>query len=123
MIILRRSAATHRQETEAKIVEYTTAAGNRRYKIVDLLDEDDVLSDNGGAGFYYSEALNDSNLTKQGDYSTAFGSSTEALGDYSTAFGSNTKATGDNSTAFGSSTKATGSSSTAFGSITEANGN
>ena len=109
-------------ETEAKIVEYTTAAGDRKYKIVSLRNENDVLSDNGGAGFYYTEALKNSNLTKQGDYSTAFGSSTQALGDFSTAFGSNTKATGDNSTAFGSSTKATGSSSTAFGSITEANG-
>ena len=108
-------------ETEAKIVEYTTDAGKRKYKIVSK-DGLTLLSNNNGDGFYYTEALKNSNLTKQGDYSTAFGSSTQALGDFSTAFGSNTKATGDNSTAFGSSTKATGPSSTAFGSITEANG-
>ena len=124
VIILRAGKLTYKKDDsdiEAKIVEYTTDEGNRRYKIVSKSGDVD-LSDNGGAGFYYTEALNNSNLTKQGDYSTAFGSNTQALGDYSTAFGSNTVASGQYSTAFGSSTEANGQYSTAFGSSTEANG-
>ena len=107
-------------ETEAKIVEYTTDAGSRKYKIVSMSNV--LLSDNGGAGFYYSEALNDSNLTKQGDYSTAFGSSTIALGDYSTAWGFKAQANGGYSTAFGSGTEASGTGATAWGSGTKAGG-
>ena len=111
------------RETEAKIVEYTTAAGIRRYKIVDLLDEDDVLSDNNGAGFnMYESAFLDKNLTRQGDYSTAFGSSTIALGDYSTAWGFSAQANGDYSTAFGYDTEASGTGATAWGSSTKALG-
>ena len=109
-------------ETEAKIVGYTTAAGDRKYKIVSLRNENDVLSNNNGEGFYYDDALKNSNLTKQGDYSTAFGSSTQALGDNSTAFGSDTMANGQNSTAFGSSTIALGDYSTAWGFSAQANG-
>ena len=85
---------------EAKIVEYTTAAGSRKYKIVSK-DGSTLLSDNDGDGFYYDDALKNSNLTKQGDYSTAFGSSTQALGDFSTAFGSDTEASGTGATAWG----------------------
>ena len=87
-------------EIEAKIVGYTTAAGGRKYKIVSK-DGSTVLSDNNKEGFYYDAALNNSNLTKQGDYSTAFGSSTQALGDFSTAFGSDTEASGTGATAWG----------------------
>ena len=60
--------------------------------------------------------------TKQGDYSTAFGSSTIALGDYSTAFGNDTEASGTGATAWGNGTKANGQYSTAFGSSTIALG-
>ncbi|MEE3403546.1 MAG: YadA-like family protein [Acutalibacteraceae bacterium] len=102
-------------ETEAKIVEYTTTAGDRKYKIVSK-DGNDDLSDNGGAGFYYSDALNDSNLTKQGDSSTAFGSSTIALGDYSTAFGNGSVANAYNSlAALGGTTGEKATNSVAIG--------
>ena len=111
------------REIEAKIVEYTTAAGVRNYKIVSLRNENDVLSDNNGAGFnMYDSAFLDENLTRQGDYSTAFGSSTIALGDYSTAWGFSAQANGGYSTAFGSGTEASGTGATAWGSGTKAGG-
>jgi hypothetical protein len=70
----------------------------------------------------YDSAFLDKNLTRQGDYSTAFGSSTKALGDYSTAWGFSAQANGDYSTAFGSSTEASGTGATAWGSSTKALG-
>lgn len=58
-----------------------------------------------------------------GQYSMAWGLSTNASGNVSTAWGTNTTAMGFKSTAWGSTTIASGSSSTAWGENTTASGN
>ena len=73
-----------------------------------------------GTGY---NAIQTTNATASGSYSTAMGVGTRAIGNFgSTAMGENTTASGTSSTAMGISTTASGELSTAMGGYTTASG-
>jgi len=82
-----------------------------------------TLWSNEGSGDFSVQAINDSGIDANGDYSLAAGFGTQSEGDFSTAFGHTTVASGLYSFVSGSGTTAGGDFSHAIGFETVASGN